>query len=335
MKKSKYIFSLILGVTLLVGCNNTPDKVLPQEEMAQLLADIHIGESVVDVERTTFYNDSLRKTVKQSILVKHNVTQEELDSSFSWYGRNIEEYIAVYDRVIEILNEDLTQIGPGIQEKVEIAQEGDSIDVWQDLRHYAINNNSASQYITFSLPKDHHSLKGDYFTWKMKLINNPSPIKWGIAADYSDGSTEYINATVSNEGWNNLKFVSDSTKTLNRLYGYVYIIPNESQQIYIDSISLVRMRVDRNMYRQRVGQKVFEYGKNKKNVQKTEPSNASTTNNSTNKSSSSSTNSLIDKSASNTAKPHQTNSPTKKNSNNNTPSIKPQNEFKSLKLKKS
>lgn len=264
MNISKHIFLLTFVATILVGCSSTPDKVLPQEKMAQLLADIHIGESMVEVDRTKFYNDSLKKTVKQSILVKHNVTPEELDSSFSWYGRNIEEYIAVYDRVIEILNDDLTDIGAGLQEKVNVTQEGDSTDIWQGLRHYAINNKSASQYITFAISKDQHSQNGDYYTWKIKLINNPSPIKWGIAADYSDGTTEYINATASNEGWNNIKLISDSTKTLNKVYGFIYATPSENQQLFIDSITLVRMRVDRNVYRQRSGQRLFEYGKNKK-----------------------------------------------------------------------
>lgn len=267
MKIGKQILFIILCTFVFIGCSNTPDKVLSQEKMAQLLADIHIGESVVDVERTKFYNDSLRKTVKQSILVKHNVTQEELDSSFSWYGRNIEEYIAVYDRVIEILEEDLTQIGSGVSEKVAVTQEGDSTDIWEGIRHYAINPNSASQYITFSIAKNSHTQNGDYYTWRIKLINNSSPINWGLAVDYADGSTEYIYATAANEGWNNLKLISDSTKSISKVYGYIYATPNELQQLYIDSISLTRMRVDHNIYRQRSGQRLFEYGKKKPNTE--------------------------------------------------------------------
>ena len=53
-------------------------------------------------------------------------------------------------------------------------------------------------------------------------------------------------------------------KTLNKVYGFIYATPSENQQLFIDSITLVRMRVDRNVYRQRSGQRLFEYGKNKK-----------------------------------------------------------------------
>lgn len=260
----KCIISIMLGASIIIGCKSTPNEVLPQEDMAQLLADIHIGESIVDGERTKFYNDSLKKTVKQSILVKHRVTQSQLDTSFAWYGHNIEEYIEVYDRVIAILDEKTANIG-GANEMDKIALEGDSVDVWSNQNHYSINYNSPSQYITFSRSKDQHWEKGDNYTWRLKLINNISPLKWELAADYSDGTSEFINATLSNEGWNELKFVSDSTKILNRVYGYIYATPKESEIIYIDSISLIRLRADKNTYRQRATQRKFEYNKNKSN----------------------------------------------------------------------
>lgn len=274
MKIGKKILQIFIGVALLCSCNSTPEGVLPQEKMAELLADIHIGESVVEVERTKFYSDSLKKTVKQSILVDHNVTQAELDSSFAWYGRNIEEYIAVYNRVIEILENDLNELGSGIQEKVAtISNDEDSTNCWQGVNRYIINSNSASQYITFTLPQNANTERGDFYTWNIKLINNISPIKWGIFADYADGSSEYLNATALNEGWNNIKLITDSTKTVNKVYGYIYVNPKGSEEVHIDSISLVKMHVNRNVYRQRAYQKKFKYKKEKEPDNKIEQAN--------------------------------------------------------------
>lgn len=263
MKIGKKTLHISIGVALLCSCSSTPDGVLPQEKMAELLADIHIGESVVEVERTKFYSDSLKKMVKQSILVDHNVTQAELDSSFAWYGRNIEEYIVVYNRVIEILENDLENLGSGTQEKVAttITNDEDSTNCWQGVNRYIINSNSASQFITFTLPQNANNENGDFYTWHMKLINNISPVNWGIFADYADGSSEYLNATALNEGWNNIKLITDSTKTVNKIYGYIYVNPKGSEEVHIDSISLIKMRVDRNIYRQRAYQKKFKYPK--------------------------------------------------------------------------
>lgn len=267
-----YILSIIIGITLFSGCNSTPDEVLPQEKMAQLLADIHIGESIVDVERTKYYNDSLKKTVKQSILVKHGVSQAQLDTSFAWYGHNIEEYIAVYDRVIEILDEDIKSLGTNKDEQLSLSLDGDSVDTWQYIRHYSFTPNSPSEFISFNLPKDQYWEKGDYYVWRLKLINNISQIKWGIAADYSDGSSEFINATISNEGWNEITLITDSTKTLNRVYGYIHAKADDNENIYLDSLSLVRQRANSSIYRQHFSQKTFELKKDEKQQEADEDS---------------------------------------------------------------
>ena len=255
---SRGIISFFCIAMLLTSCNSTPDEVLPQEKMAQLLADIHIGESIVDAERTKFYSDSLKKTVKQSILVKHNVSQAQLDTSFSWYGHHIEEYIAVYDRVIEILDDEINEYGSLTDELASVTLDGDSVDTWKGVSHYKFTKNSPSQFLSFNLPKDYTWKNGDFYTWKIKVGNKLSQIKWSIAADYSDGSSEFINSTATNEGWNEIQLVSDSTKTLNRVYGYIYITPNDSENVYIDSISLIRKRCDKIVYRQRFVQKTFD-----------------------------------------------------------------------------
>ena len=256
-----HILSALMGITLFSNCSSTPEEVLPQEKMARLLADIHIGESIVDAERTKYYNDSLKKTVKQSILIKHGVSQAQLDTSFAWYGHNIEEYIAVYDRVIEILDADIKALGYNKDEQLNISFEGDSVDTWQGVNHYSFNTNAPSEFISFNLSKDRHWENGDYYVWRLKLINNITQIKWGIAADYSDGSSEFINAKISNEGWNEITLITDSTKTLNRVYGYIHAKANDNENIYIDSLSLVRQRVNGSIYRQRFTQKTFEIKK--------------------------------------------------------------------------
>lgn len=268
-----YILSLIMGITLLTGCNSTPDEVLPHEKMAQLLADIHIGESIVDAERTKYYNDSLKKTVKQSILIKHGVTQAQLDTSFAWYGYNIEEYIAVYDRVIEILDNEVKSFSSTINDEIDLSFEGDSVDTWQKLRHYRFSTNSPSEFISFNLPKDRHWENGDYYTWRLKLINNASQIKWGIAADYNDGSSEFVNTSISNEGWNEIRLITDSTKTLNRVYGYIHVNPNKDGAIYLDSLSLVRQRINSTVYRQRFTQKTFDIKEPEDSTQESSASN--------------------------------------------------------------
>jgi hypothetical protein len=124
---------LIAFMALFAACNSTPDYVLSHEEMTQLLADVHIGESLIDANRQNYKDDSLKKELKQSILHKHNVTAQQLDTSFEWYGHNIEDYIEVYDRVIEILENQ--QANVKVEDGVQLAVAGDSADAWSGVRY--------------------------------------------------------------------------------------------------------------------------------------------------------------------------------------------------------
>ena len=118
------------GLLLLTcACSKVPGGVIPPERMAELLADFHTGEAVVDMNRTEFYTDSLRQLYKQSVYARHGVTPEEVDSSFSWYGRHMAEYMDVYDRTIEILDRRLIETGNRIAAEAALSIAGDSVDV--------------------------------------------------------------------------------------------------------------------------------------------------------------------------------------------------------------
>ena len=78
------------------------------------MADIHTGEAVVEQNRQYYPDDSARQVFRQSIYMKHGITPEQFDSSLSWYGHHITEYMALYDRTIEILENRLYSIWPTV-----------------------------------------------------------------------------------------------------------------------------------------------------------------------------------------------------------------------------
>lgn len=125
----------------LTACNSTPDGVIPDDEMAELMADIHTAESVVDTERRVFATDSMRRLLKQSVIARYGYTMADFDSSLSYYGRNIDLYAKLYEDVITILDERIaeaesrsaTDIAGGRQgstSDLDFSVDGDSVDVW-------------------------------------------------------------------------------------------------------------------------------------------------------------------------------------------------------------
>lgn len=253
------LIPVVLAVISMAGCNAVPEHVIPPEEMAMLLADIHIGESVVEINRGDYREDSLKKALKQSIYIKHGVTAGQVDTSFVWYGHHIEEYIKVYDRVIEILDKDVREIGTTTDE-VQITVAGDSADAWNGIRYYIMAHDAPSEYISFSINRDDNWEKGDKYQWRMKLFNSRSSMDWSIFADYDDGSTEYYSETESGDGWIDISFVLDTTKVATRVYGAARVNLASGDRVFADSISLVRTRMNPDRY-MRFNHKRFNYGK--------------------------------------------------------------------------
>lgn len=252
LKRSKYTAIVLVGI-LAVSCNKIPSYVLQPDDMASLMADIHVGESVIDLNRSQYPDDSTKMMMKQSVLARHGVSQQELDTSMEWYSHHLSYYMDVYDKTIEILERRIAETGNRIAaENISVA--GDSVDVWSSAMMLAVNRLSPSQYITFSLQSDENWELGDSYTWRAKFVNSSEPSVWGIMADYADGTTEYITADVSGDGWREIKFVADSTKEARRVYGYINIESRPGTTLWADSIMLIRNRVDRERYHHRYQQ---------------------------------------------------------------------------------
>lgn len=243
-QRSARFLRLIMPLAITVSatsCRHTPEGVLEQEEMAQLMADIHMGEALVDFNYSTYPNDSTRKMLKQSIYAAHKVTAEEVDTSFVWYGNHIEDYITVYDRTIEIIQERQRNLASAGSMQISVA--GDSVQVWGGPQRLVVHKHMPSRIIGFNLTPDSTWQKGDIYTLKYKPINSQAKAASRLLIDYSNGTTVYVEDPETRQSTSNvLKIQVDSTLTPLRVYGYISFIPDENVSFEVDSISLTRVR---------------------------------------------------------------------------------------------
>lgn len=238
-------FYLALAATFLLltsGCKKTPDYVLDREEMAQLMADIHMAEAVIDFNYSDFPSDSTRKLLKQSVYEAHGVTAEQVDTSYVWYGNNIEEYIKVYDRTIEILHQRQSDIVSANSAQIAIA--GDSVAVWRGPERILVSETMPSRIVTFSVSPDSTWKAGDIYTLHYKPINGQNDVTARVLIDYAGGLTHYVDRSNSMRFPNRLQIQVDSTETPLRVYGYLVFKPEKNIRFEIDSISLTRQRKD-------------------------------------------------------------------------------------------
>ena len=247
-----------------VSCDKTPDYVIKSDDMVDLLVDIHKGESVVELNRAKYPNDSTRKMMKHSRFLRHGVTQEQFDTSLVWYGHNIEKYIEVYDKVIEELEGEIKLADVSTDgSRVQMAVVGDSVDAWGDVRFRQFAYGEPSDILKFNMRRDENWEKGDVYTWRFFVRKRISPMTWTLAADYNDGSTDYLSGSVNSEGWQEVSFTTDSAKITSNLYGTIMLQPNLLESAYVDSIMLIRTRMKPSEYF-RSNVKTFHHGKQPK-----------------------------------------------------------------------
>lgn len=240
---------LVLALLVLTACRRVPGDVIQPDEMSALLADMHIGDAVVELNRNRYPDDSTRMLLKQSILSRHGVDNARFDSSLVWYAHNPEKYLEVYDNTIALLQERMDRNNAEIAGSLSVA--GDSVDLWTGSRYVVADDRSATRYITFNIEADANTAQGDRYTWRGKFINNIPQAQWGISATYADGTVEVLDTRADREGWNEIEFVSDSTLRPVQVYGYIRLEPRPGVATWVDSIQLVRNRAGAEAYRHR------------------------------------------------------------------------------------
>ncbi len=88
-----------------------PDYVIPQDDMINIIIDIHITDgllTVKEIRRDLTRNDSI--DYYKGIFVKYGYSREEFDSSIYFYSKNINKYDEIYAEVLNQLNEMETEL---------------------------------------------------------------------------------------------------------------------------------------------------------------------------------------------------------------------------------
>jgi len=261
MRKIIPILSFILFV--LAACDNRPGGVLSSSEMADVMTDIYKGEAMVDLSFGKFREDSSRARIREAVYIKHGLTQEQFDSSLSYYGKHIDEYVELHDEIIGRLELESKQLGRRASGDSHIG--GDSVNVWQYSSRYVLTDKKADEYIHFNLARDENWEPGDNYTWQFKLFNRMSKVNLGMYVDYDDGSTDILNSVADKDGWNRVTINMDTTRTPVAVYGFVKFDVVDGEMVFVDSLSLVRKRFDDRAYRRRFNASRFVYGTDKIN----------------------------------------------------------------------
>lgn len=123
MVKKIILFSLLMFIW--VGCSihpSVPGEFPDEEEMALVLADVYMVESVLGQVRQSYYSakeDDVTGYYRY-VLEKHSLSKQEFDSAMVWYSANPAVLSDVYEDVVVILSQRHAELKNAInQEKLE------------------------------------------------------------------------------------------------------------------------------------------------------------------------------------------------------------------------
>lgn len=252
------LFILIMVLTVLHGCSSRPAGGISQRKMVDLMVDLHRAEAVIDMNSTQFNSDSLKMAMRQSVLMKHGVTQAQFDTTLVWYGHHAKQYDELYKDVIARYDEELQELsnikGPVLREGLVMPKRypsaGDSADVWSKRRVWTISNTGGNDNaIMFDFKTQSDNQNGDRYHLSFKFTNsNNNDLEVFLGADYYDGTLSYIYRSTGVEGINRYTLQGDSTKKIKRVFGYIKAHPKGSDICFIDSLQLLRTRFNSSMY---------------------------------------------------------------------------------------
>lgn len=243
MKKLVY---LIIAFFVLAACSHDPDYVIGEKDMVDLLVDVHKAEAVIESNYGDYNSKADKKKLREAVFLKHGITKEQFDTNLVWYGHHIEDYMKIYEQVVERLKAENEEAKKLLAEENSqtMSQPGDSVDVWKQRRAHVFDTRQADNLLTFDIAPDENFRARDYFELRFKVLLLPKlAVKPQVylAARHTNHDVVYNQLDIDKEGWYSLPLQTDSATALSRLYGYM-VLPMQPVQgtLYVDSLMLIR-----------------------------------------------------------------------------------------------
>lgn len=224
---------LLCLCNILFGCSGKPRDVIPENRFVDLMADMQLAEAYADNNPDGRDIMTRRNELAKRVMSGYGVTQDEIDSTLLWYGKNIDKYSELYEKVDKRISEKRAAMEKDSKPMQEIS--GD--DLWPYSRHGFITNLGANDGWILSI-KHPDIQKGDRLIWTMKPGNMTNNYNGVLGVEYEDGSSEAVNFSNSMSNILELALQTDTGKIVERIYGTILLKSKPDRPVFVDSIAL-------------------------------------------------------------------------------------------------
>lgn len=245
---------------VLTSCKpGRPSGILAEEVMEDILVDYHLAQGMAECSDRNM--EEARYLYVQAVFRKHGVSEAEFDSSLVYYSTH-SEFMAVICKNVVARVEAEARLH-GLSERsgedsfyANLTADGDTADIWPELRYVTLLPDRVHCLYSFSLQADSTFRPGDSFIWRFRTqpIEHDNRMKDAYAMlrlDYENDSTVVTNRAVMGKAVHDLRLNPASgldTVPLRRVSGFVYLTPMNGADVtptvhamLLHDFSLVRM----------------------------------------------------------------------------------------------
>lgn len=248
-----FVFYLLLGfgcLNFFSSCGEKKEKVIKETKLVSLMADMQIANSYF--EANGYGRTEEKKELAKGILKKYDITQEELDSTMVWYGRNLDEYSALYEKVDKEIASRRERLAGN--RDLNLNEESGN-NFWTDTQLGIISPLAEGKGWIISIDEPELQ-KGDRLKWSLFF-----PVSKGwrglLGVEYDDGTSESINSFNNSKSKFEITLQTDTSKTVERIYGSLILQQDTEIPIFADSIKFIKLPFDSIEYRSHRSQKKF------------------------------------------------------------------------------
>lgn len=245
-------------MSLFAACISRPDNVLDEDQMTDVLIDVHMAEGLLDMQRQenrggNHITEEYQKEVIAAVLMRHGISKFDYDSSLVWYSRNLKLLIRVYERVQDSLtarHDWWMAQASGIRE-FDISPAGDSVQLWTIGNYQLLAVESPHNYRTWTIESDSNYQRGDTLRWLFdthQIGSRQFIATLAVTLSGRDSTWQHASTVVAREDHHyELTVVGDSDADISRAILSAYLLPlngrdtlRHRQPMLLDQISVLR-----------------------------------------------------------------------------------------------
>lgn len=239
IRLSRFFIPLCL-LAVMLSCSKRPSNVLSESKMVDLMVDMELAEAYSNNGSAMSSDDKM--ALGKQVMKAHGVSEETLDTTLAWYGRNLDAYAELFEKVDkEIMKrrKKYTEV-PGMKQS-------ETENLWTYGDHLIMSPLSGSDAFSFSLPNPDVK-PGETLEFTFALANSVG-MKGTLGVEYTDGHGEGLVSNISGKNSVNITLSTDTGRNVKRIFGTLQVKDKKNLPVYIDSLKLITQPFDSINYR--------------------------------------------------------------------------------------